>query len=972
MDINKICQKIEELDSLITSNEKTDIKTVRDCLHQPLTWLSRELVKQNSWKRHVWFVLNTILPQWSFLLTSSAKEEIKAITTTLMGKKWDNNRSTQEIKEENEEEEDQQLCLAMVQISLPLLLESIQEQQQQQNIEENNKRMGSMQLLYIYAAQLKHMVSASMITIYLQQAKHIHDISFFSSMLFAIPSRLSNAFGLQHMVNVDLSNMDNTWYLDRNFYVMMAKNIALELDSIYHQIKQSNKTKIVDKKLDMAGELVGKMMRQGYQDICMNTMLPMAVQQYTLYKDPYYSDLWIELWIQCEKMIPREKLYNSIIQYLNTYLEPHRQNILYNSNNGNGDDYIKTALQNLIQSTAYLISPLLFSKCTSSELTESSSPSSNIMHIKRIQDFLTYLFTGVSKVKLMDSLVLRLVMAIAMHSAGIIPLDSNEVIDEHVYKLSQQAKEILTHSLKPLTDLWGDPIFINHSSDSEHLYVTTGILIHFGYSDKMIMEDILYSTSLGMEISSWLKTADAANAKLGMLVAECLSARTKNNDEEVLEFGIPMEQRLIDLKQLAFVADGLTKIVETSQSIPIVTEPIDESSESEEELDPDALITIDEDDNSDIDGNNDDDDEDSDLEPYPMEDESDNEYQDGANVDPKKRKPKSPVYISELAAYLKDQEDPEKLEIGLKGAESLLRQKIGVGTEIDEWAITLAKRIIYFPDSYEITDSAKLQQRALVALMVACPNKIVRFSIEQVFDQNTSINQKNIILSSISIAAYELSGWDTIDEKNKSLENEMEKLNLITSSSSSPLSLEKLGQSHGEVLFSSTRQQAEKKRQQNIRRNQLSGLAASVFFFPLVVGWWEALQTRMKWIEQDPMLVERFIMTLNVIMQCASHTPDRRKIVKEYFEYALSLRYIPSLSHRVTRALLLGIHTIIHICYKDQSQLLLTDYASELSSTHDWLESLLEKEQKDEEIQQLILGILASLVQASKVNSSSY
>ncbi|CAO3654072.1 unnamed protein product [Cunninghamella echinulata] len=552
-------------------------------------------------------------------------------------------------------------------------------------------------------------------------------------------------------------------YLYRNFYAMMAKNITLELDSIYHQIKQSNHTKNVDKKLDMAGELVGKMMRQGYQDICMNTMLPLAVQQYTLYKDPCYSDIWIKLWMQCEKMVPKEKLYNSIIQYLNTYLEPHRQNILSNSHNGSDDDYIKTALQNLIQSTAYLISPLLFNKCISSELSEPSP--SNLIHIKRIQDFLAYLFTGMSKVKLMDSLVLRLVMAIAMHSAGLIPLDTNNIIDDHVYKLSQQAKEILTHSLKPLTDLWGDPIFINHSSDSEHLYVTTGILIHFGYADKMIMEDMLYSTSLGMEISSWLKTADATSAKLGMLVAECLSARTKNSDEEVLEFGIPMEQRLIDLKQLAFIADGLTKVVETSQNIPIVTEPIDEASDSEEELDPDALIIIDEDDNSDVDGNNGDDDEDSDLEPYPMEDESDNEYHDGANIDPKKRKPKPPVYISELAAYLKDQEDPEKLEIGLKGAEQLLRQKIGVGTEIDEWAITLARRIVYFPDSYEITDSAKLQQKALVALMVACPNKIVRFSIEQIFDQNTSINQKNILLSSISIVAFELSGWDSIDEK---------------------------------------------------------------------------------------------------------------------------------------------------------------------------------------------------------------
>jgi hypothetical protein len=89
---------------------------------------------------------------------------------------------------------------------------------------------------------------------------------------------------------------------------------------------------------------------------------------------------------------------------------------------------------------------------------------------------------------------------------------------------------------------------------------------------------------------------------------------------------------------------------------------------------------------------------------------------------------------------------------------------------------------------------------------------------------------------------------------------------------------------------------------------------------------------------QDPMVVERFIMTLNVIMQCASNTPDKKNIVKEYFDYALSLRYIPKLSTRILRALLLGINTILHICYKDQAYLLLTGYTMELAGTESWLE----------------------------------
>lgn len=45
----------------------------------------------------------------------------------------------------------------------------------------------------------------------------------------------------------------------------MAKNITLELDKVYHQIKQSDHSKNITIKLNLAGELVGKMMRQGYQ-----------------------------------------------------------------------------------------------------------------------------------------------------------------------------------------------------------------------------------------------------------------------------------------------------------------------------------------------------------------------------------------------------------------------------------------------------------------------------------------------------------------------------------------------------------------------------------------------------------------------------------------------------------------------------------------------------------------------------------
>lgn len=78
-------------------------------------------------------------------------------------------------------------------------------------------------------------------------------------------------------------------------------------------------------------------------------------------------------------------------------------------------------------------------------------------------------------------------------------------------------------------------------------------------------------------------------------------------------------------------------------------------------------------------------------------------------------------------------------------------------------------------------------------------------------------------------------------------------------------------QTLGTTLFLSKRIQLEKNKNQVVRRNRLSGLAGPVFFFPLLVGWWEGAQGRIKfWVGNDKVLSERFIMTLNIILHSSS------------------------------------------------------------------------------------------------------
>lgn len=73
-------------------------------------------------------------------------------------------------------------------------------------------------------------------------------------------------------------------------------------------------------------------------------------------------------------------------------------------------------------------------------------------------------------------------------------------------------------------------------------------------------------------------------------------------------------------------------------------------------------------------------------------------------------------------------------------------------------------------------------------------------------------------------------------------------------------------------------------------------------------------------------------------MICVANTLDKRRIVREYFEFCLSMRYFKNTSIGIQKALLLGIDTILNISYKHQEQLLLNDYFKELTHIKEWIE----------------------------------
>ncbi|RCI04833.1 telomere binding protein [Rhizopus stolonifer] len=476
-------------------------------------------------------------------------------------------------------------------------------------------------------------------------------------------------------------------------------------------------------------------------------------------------------------------------------------------------------------------------------------------------------------------------------TCALIRLDKWSLANEQLARLAVAAAvHAGLEDLEPITEkvinTWSDSIFIKHASRHEKEYVTVGMLVLLGYAQNLRMGNLVKS------VSFYFDQGDRATAQLGALVAEAVSSKL---DKEPLNTGLlEGEPKLLEWKKIIFNAKEMAPL-EPKELVKI--DPLLEVESEEEELDPDATYIPQESDDE--------------FQAYAMDEESDDE---GNKRESDAKNHKKPAFIRDLVRYLQDKEDPVKLEIGLNAAENMIRQSTGNGTELEESSEELAKHLICFPETYELDNFRTLQREALIALIASVPEKVTNHVIDLMYDRNTSAGQSQVILSSITLAVRELAGCEA-EAKQEPIQDLTDRL--------------------GTSLFVSKRIQVEKNKKKAVK-NRLAGLAGPVFFFPLLVGWWEGAQGHKKhWIGNNSLLNERFIMTLNIIMHCSTNTPDKRSIVREYFEFALSMRY-----SNVTckKALLLGIQVIVLESYKDQEALLFQDFLQELKETKDWLD----------------------------------
>ncbi|GAA5900638.1 hypothetical protein JCM6882_000928 [Rhodosporidiobolus microsporus] len=364
---------------------------------------------------------------------------------------------------------------------------------------------------------------------------------------------------------------------------------------------------------------------------------------------------------------------------------------------------------------------------------------------------------------------------------------------------------------------WGAKEELKSASDSRRLYLTSLLLFSAASLPPLHPSIVTLSRSPAFlsAVSTHLSLVAPLHRLLGMLVAEVVSSRTHEPDGEVkpLNFGEQIwageEREKVVVRELreavGQVAEGkrawerwqdvLRKVYGHAAPQPqpprplppkVSSTPLHPSSVEEPLVPPPKRPLIS------IIGSDSEDDE---LEPYPLppgpsastlealssddpalyhsafpsQSAATSGPAGGASQTRKRGRLRPPVYVQELVAYLKGTDpeggkeeadgEAERVEMGLKEGEALVRRKAGWGGELKENAVDLAFALMALQDQYELDNFDQLRQNILVALVAACPTEVAPAVIEQYFTPAAySLTQRHTLLASLAFSARELAG----------------------------------------------------------------------------------------------------------------------------------------------------------------------------------------------------------------------
>jgi telomere length regulation protein len=380
-------------------------------------------------------------------------------------------------------------------------------------------------------------------------------------------------------------------------------------------------------------------------------------------------------------------------------------------------------------------------------------------------------------------------------------------------------------------------------------------------------------------------------------------------------------------------------------------------------------------------------DEDEDLVAYEKPD-SDPEDNDDDPTVISRNKPTAPVYIRDLIAGLRDEENYDRHALALSTAASLIRRKANFGTEVTDHLDELATILTGLQDNSELEEFAQQRQRALIAILLAKPGQMAQWFARSFFSGDYSLTQRIVMLTTLGLGARELAGIkDSLDESltpapasfpSKHLPAHLHSVYAENKGSSpvarvsssmaremlSPLALQAADQLSGpnilKVRTFSSRMEVEKKRQKPIP-NALAQIVAENFFFPLTGRWWLQVRASNDSLYASTHLLPTFLQTLSLLLNASGpNTLALPQMTREYWDLLLSVRGLASRDKQVLNAVLFGFLMVLET--NENKERLATEHGNELMETQAWVKMVFEGlgmgSEEDERVRVLAAGVV--------------
>jgi telomere length regulation protein len=420
-------------------------------------------------------------------------------------------------------------------------------------------------------------------------------------------------------------------------------------------------------------------------------------------------------------------------------------------------------------------------------------------------------------------------------------------------------------------------------------------------------------------------------------------------------------------------------------------------------------------------------DEDADLVSYSKPDYDPEDSDEDATM-VRRDKPKPPVYIRDLIAYLRDTESYDKQKLALETAPVLIRRKANFGTEVSEHAEELAGLLVGLQDKFEMDGFFEQRTQGMIAIIVAQPKAMAPWFAKTFFDGDYSISQRASILIVLGLGAREVAGFDVSEHAaaatfpSKQLPERMERMYIddntpgsammlqssgrganlkalpstaldniaqdLTSSFLAPLAANAADQATGpDVLKLSTftsrlnnkgGKSAGTKAKPRIRAipNTTASLLAASFFAPLTARFQHALRSpasqRHGIVVFQPYLLSLYLKTLAILIHAAGpSTLSLPQMTSELWDLLLGVRGHVAGDLTATHALLIALAAMIEVNDNSGQGLgrLCAEMPREIVETSEWVSAVFNGLRGDDggeesKVKTLAAGVLITLQEA--------